>query len=1240
MDRLDKIAFQISDEVFADAFFNELLTPTAFTAKFGNLAGAPAPSFFAELGSLLSEDVYAQAQSDSARIFYDDYKREAATATFLNDIIGPADREVDEFLVYSRSVAHRSLGALNRLSEMALEIERFVTDTKANDRSASILDWYNNDAASLAGLGFDVSSLSDPSGYSVDDLFNFRNTSNPLIAEKLAQAFSPNATPEVDKRPTSSIDFGNEAEIIYLSQLIEATKADEIGTNEFYYGTEDERRDVYAPLNKWSNLLRQFESSVDHWTYAFATGAVKNTESGRANLLRSDGDSFSGEDIGKLLLAGGDEVDKATGELSEFTKIIDPETGQQILVRDFANKYLSELPSYNDLLDAANALQTLFSDKIGVDISPILFGQLHNAEQFYEGATFGDIDAKYFDIPALIQATAVLTEESGGSARRFAYADFQNFIIGKLISPNPELPEDQRPPAEIPDAFLLQPERSTALINTRGEVLKNTSDVQLTTEFVQWGDLSKLRQFTIEAFITASDDSRPFYKLQIAQLDTDLAMLQSAMERKIEKSRSDSADIDASLAILQNLFAEDDLRAGNLIDAASQYTGARVDVPILRGPLAVKPEAILNLQWNAAELDQTPPFDLNSIFGAGTDDASWRNASAQSYFEAILPAIAEATGNGFTLPAPATVADFEAALRSRNGGDAIADGTSALADALIAYQAKLTAYEAARLDFLRTNPFSRPDDWLGYDQENGFTQEATAAYGAVEGALTSLGVSKTILEKGISVPAITDGGPAVPFRAIPNVETVLAEVEFAALQSDATVTPLRATYADFIGIDARMPSEWRGGDLAGVKEKVKAGLDALTLPGGGELTFSDTWIDGVSLKILEYQSTVLAYEKSLVSGLLGALPSVDILADAGPHRAEIDLARAELLTAIETETGGYDQAPAATKLLGDFYGLLPTADNLETGLVANQSVRGWIESEPYIPYIADSSDGPVIVYFDPRSSALSKIDADFSAVNGTIPDALAPRDLAEIEAFADNFRNQEAETKIGAVSDGVFAAARLQLLPEKPVVFESSGISRTLESGLSSSELGFSLVGLGQTLLDLSNGQDPLIAAAGYANGVSELSNAIAEFIDANYESATSTGKFVALKALSSVASAVAVSASIGTYKAQRAELIADGEPTAALDTRFALEVTGSALTILDSTLSALVVAGKITGLAARAVPLVGATAGLLLTINPDRQTSYQLQADAIAAAEARTDFSSELAADLLEDQSTRLKAK
>lgn len=294
----------------------------------------------------------------------------------------------------------------------------------------------------------------------------------------------------------------------------------------------------------------------------------------------------------------------------------------------------------------------------------------------------------------------------------------------------------------------------------------------------------------------------------------------------------------------------------------------------------------------------------------------------------------------------------------------------------------------------------------------------------------------------------------------------------------------------------------------------------------------------------------------------------------------------------------------------------------------------------YVAYKTGDQNDSTIHYFDPVDGQMKEISgnlADYSSASK--PSVPANVIDSTIDITDDSLRNVNDSLQTAFMAEGFKAIhdLRSQKSPDIDAIDQAVLGEKTGNFGkaLTASDAGFAIVGAGQLVADLAQGADPITVASGLGYTLQELSDTIAEFVEEAFDSKTTTpiGKYAALKAFASVAGAVGAVSSIGINLERRDILIAEGKSTAGLDAQIALEMTGTALMTLDAMMSTLVFAGKITGMAAKAVPLIGATAQILLAVQPGRKAFYDVRQDAIADTAARGDFSSELAASLMQEQ-------
>lgn len=1202
--RIDKTAFEFRQAEFLRLLYDQLLTPTSFTEDF-----APAPEddpsqLFAELAVNLVPEGLEDDLNASSRIFYEELIRDTESADYLNYLISGEPDTVDETSVYNRSTVNRSLSVLAHLSSESVQRQYDTAIEEGVAQGQDIADWYTSNFAGLsAQLGLDPAFLQDAANVDIFDTFRTHATNQAILEQELLRIFTEVPGTSESARPSEVFNWQIERNVLRLEQVILAFQGDTIqpGQVDIAAGLE--------LLNAWSETLQNIEASVDPLTYAVANGIFVNAPT-------------SGNLDETTLLAAIDP--QAT--------ILDQETGEILSAEDYVRGYLADIPSQGDLSSVADPLNTWFGENLGIDLTAFLQAHEANVGEFYRGASFSDnfgTAILAYDTLSIFAELAAGAEAAGGTARGVAFADFQLFVIGKLIG------SDEGTPPTFPDAWFRATEISglsdtlqSILSAAYGDVPENASNAQL------WSGLVADRQKIVSSYIMASDDARDFYALQIAAIDQNIDAYERVLVDGLESLRDNSPEVQTQIDDALALFDTAQERSDNLALLTNFYDGTRTDQPILTTPLRVTESSLIDLRWTGDPTGPTPAADFDTIYNNGVSDSEWRTITSPELYEQLLPALTKELGKDVDLSGVATIAELEGILRAQVGGEAFLATVDALASDISGYNNLIVQYEIARLGYLRRDPLERQATWNEADALLGASDKVLAKYQSIDAALGILGVAPDFLRSAFDIPELgstSGGGEPDRFGYVPSADVLLAEVEADALRYDLAAMPGLAAM-QFPELDAVMPADWRTDSRADIKNKIEAGLTLINLPDGGRPTFSAKWLDDVSTAILNYANAVTAYEKTVVYALLNGASAENALQRAATLRQEINNSYDGVIGVIQSEDGGFgDTPPDPIDLLDDTYGLIRNADGIENTPVNGSTLLQEISLEIKPAFLDGTEADPVIRYFDPASGEVKDVAADFSPVAPASPGTPPPVQTVEFDIFNDIDR----QVAIADLGQGFSRAADLNRIASEPKVnFDFNDLAGRTSSALSGGDLGFSLLGFGQTIVQLSEGADPLAVASATGNTLSGLSLAVAEFLDTVYSDSSSTilGKYTALKAFSVVAGAAGAVTSIANYQDQRTALREAGVSTAGLDVQIGLEAGAAGLMALDGVLSTLVLAGKITGLAAKAVPLLGSVAQLMLSFNPANKVFYDVQENAIADARARDDYSSALAASLLED--------
>ncbi len=955
-----------------------------------------------------------------------------------------------------------------------------------------ILDWYGQNHGSLVNsLGLNPAWVQDISGQNPFDSFTAHDANKTILQQELLRIFTENVGVSESYRPSDALGWNTELNDYRLEQVINAYAGDTI-----LPGQVDVQQGM-ALLNEWSDTLTLIESSVDALTYAFANGIIVNP-SGENSLYLPDGSTLDGATILPFIDAD--------------ATIADPNSGAMIPAQLYAQTYLADLPSLQSFGQITTEFSTWTRQTLGIDLSYYFIAHTGNVDQLYSGATVGTVAAeqvRVFDTLAIFDALADGAELAGGSARGVASADFQLFLLTNMY------PDELGNPPIIPDAWYtsveltaLQDDLRSILFDAFGDLDSNATNAG------RWSDLAADRQKVVSAYVMGTDDARAFYAFQIAIIDQDIDALEGEMIRRMTAALDGDPLVQTQLDAARSLFDTAQSRADNLALTIDVYGGVRTDQPILRADLPVSEGNLIDLRWDADPVNGEAPFDLDTIYNNGDTESGWRSVSSVELFNQLLPALAEELGKGVVISEFDTIFDLDTALRAQADGDAFVDGVETLALDIANHNAQILQYEVVRLAYLRTDPLERTETWSAQDQRLQVSQAVSQAGALIETRLADLGLSETFLQTGFDIPQLGGGtggggGEGTQFGFVPPADTLLTDVETAALRYDLAELPGLVALQGFLGLDGVMPADWGTDTRADIKDKLETGLTLITLPDGSATTFSATWLDKVSTAVQQYNNAVTAYEKSLNCALLNGTPAQTALDAAADLKVTVDVAYAGVLADIQSEDGGSgDAVPAAIDLLGDTYGDILDADALASKEVNGKSLLRQVAFEPYIPFLDGTQTDTVIRYFDPKTGTMQEAAPDFSAVDPATPGTPPPQQTLDIGVFNDPTR-QSALSDLG---QGYAAASDLTRISSTPdVTFDFNDALGRTNKILAGGDLGFSLIGVGGLVAQLADGADPLTVATLANYTLSGLTLAVADFMDAVYEDATQVGKYAAL---------------------------------------------------------------------------------------------------------------------------------
>lgn len=488
MKRLDKTAFEYRDDVFASAFFDELLTPTSFAAKFGEGPDVKPASLFAALAPELTDPTRL---SEDAMLFYRELMERVETAGFLNTLVGGmSDGEAE---VATEAGMNRAMGVVSHMVTARL----LTAQKEAEDAGKALSDMYSQlDTSVLDNIGIDGNLISAPDAFSNLRGVNTHNQNKRIAEEKVAFLVGDDTGNSDGQRPSGYLIADYATDVDFLNKVISAY------SDAFYqpYGDPSdptfrlELETGLALLEDWRTNLANVSDNMDHYTHAFTSGILR-TPSGEASLRLSDGDTINYFNVNEYIVSG--------------SQILDLKTNELISGDEYRQKYLNDLNRLDVVQNSSTRLNDWFQENLNIDMAPLIGAYQYEVDQFFDGVTFGNGAAKIVDKAAVRNAMHAGLEADNGAGRALAYAGWQTYLAEALQAVDPNDPSTKFP-WYTADQFDLQKQelvfKFAPFLGIQGG--EGIADVRL--------DLAVARQDFTASYIMASDDARPLYELQLA----------------------------------------------------------------------------------------------------------------------------------------------------------------------------------------------------------------------------------------------------------------------------------------------------------------------------------------------------------------------------------------------------------------------------------------------------------------------------------------------------------------------------------------------------------------------------------------------------------------------------------------------------------------------------------------------------------------------------------------------------
>jgi len=704
------------------------------------------------------------------------------------------------------------------------------------------------------------------------------------------------------------------------------------------------------------------------------------------------------------------------------------------------------------------------------------------------------------------------------------------------------------------------------------------------------------------------------------------------------KAPGANPSIPGTIQSLQQEFATSRTTAEDLLakanDHATNSAGLRTDKPITESQLLSNPEHMVDLSWTGDRLTFASHANVDELHDGGIGRTAWRNKTSDEYYKEFLTHLVDKNVAHIDLASIDNVQGLEAALGQPGVDDKHINQARQISDALVAYNQSLIGIEQSYVAHFENDLLGRVGTSPNDQNSKDLRAANLANYETLKQALDSAGLGADFLRQKVEVPGLGTERAVfigyVEFRG-----ALLAEIEYNAGRYDLAATPDLGRVHTLTHVDKVMSPTWRAESYQVLKNKIAHAVDNVPLPDGQNVA-AGPWVDGLAKTIIQYNTAVLAYEAVLTRGILKGFAPAHILELAAPFKPFIDVYRDAALDRVDAAFGtGFGPREEILKTL---YGELKTGEQIETTKIGATSVKDAILNTAYKPYKTGDDNGTKIHYFDPETKGLKEINTDLTKYTAaTENDTGLPNQVKNLGIVP-----TDAAYQSGALSDDTNrilkaykAVGDLAALPAPDIdavsraALDVDTTNSLAGKTLTLASTGLAIFSAGQTIVNLANGADPLTVASSLGYTLQELSDSIADVVQDVYSTSAvpAAGKFAALKAFALVAGGVGTVTSVARYYEQRQQLLDEGEPVGALDAQITLEIAGTTLMAIDSVLSTMVLTGKITGLFAKAAPIVGAVGQILLAIQPARNVFNDISADDIADIAARGDFSSNLTA-------------
>ena len=220
--------------------------------------------------------------------------------------------------------------------------------------------------ADLGVLGLTPDKLADPSKYSVSDAVRIHNGNVESVRKELAKLFTADPNDPNKKMPSQILSWNHERDADYIKNILGAYQYDVFSRGTYLDSNLlQAMQTVQEEVDAWSKQMSALADSIDQYTHAVNSGAIRSTGNS-VDLWLSEDSYMNGRDVEHYLVPG--------------SAVFDPKTSRQMTAEEYANTYLKKLPDFHEIKAQSDKIAELIKFNLSLDVAPLFNAYLRNAE--------------------------------------------------------------------------------------------------------------------------------------------------------------------------------------------------------------------------------------------------------------------------------------------------------------------------------------------------------------------------------------------------------------------------------------------------------------------------------------------------------------------------------------------------------------------------------------------------------------------------------------------------------------------------------------------------------------------------------------------------------------------------------------------------------------------------------------------------------------------------------------------